>query len=754
MTCTLCELHKTAKTICIPGRGSANPDIVFVGQAPGEQEDQRGRVFCGPAGILLEEAVREYKLQPGFITNVVRCFPPKDRAPKKEEIAACKPYLLEELKQFKPKVIVALGTIPLRVLTGKHGIMDYSGQVVGELNGAKVFALYHPDYIVKVQKDLHKFEMHLRALRDLLKGQAEELDIKVDQLSAKEAVKILIDNLSEVITFDFETTGKMAWAGGELRCVGFNVAGKNFVVSAEDKDFNRLMEFVVKTCDTLQAHNSIFEMQWCLAKWGVCPKVQHDTMLMHHLVDENSSHDLEAVASQYLQVKSWGIHAKMIEKGWGWGDIPYNELAYYCGLDCHYTAEIGKKLRAEISSLKLEKFYNEVYQPLARLCAFLEYRGLKIDREFATSLRDQYEKDCLKLRDKLIVDYKLPEAFNPGSTKQVLKILEGLKVKTHAKTKGGSMSINEKALEPLRGKVPFIDTYLQWNDKQTAISNCLKKYPALLDKSDFVHASFNPGFQVTLRISVSKPPAQNIPEPTRGIVVSRFPGGKLLSSDYKQLEMRLLASEAGEKSLIDGLNRGEDIHDLTALAVFGKGFSEEDRFRAKGINFLTVYGGGAKKLSQSFGVKVDRAKEWLGKFWEARPRIEGWMQLQHKLVRENGNMTSRFGVKRRLPDAQSSDPYVVYRALRQAGNFPIQSQGACITNIAAILVDQYLVGKGLKSLLVHIIHDALLVDVFPGEEKQVKEIVRKIMEEEVPNKWCPWLTVTLPVDQTLTDRWE
>src|SRR3990167_567582 len=150
MSCHKCPLHKTCKSIQIWGRGEKkHPAYMFVGQAPGQEEDDQNKCFVGPAGQLLSDAIKEYDLYPNYLTNVVKCFPPNDRKPLKGEIDKCKYYLFKEIETVKPKMIVAVGAIPLQVLTGRKGISDYAGRVVAEWRGIPVFSIYHPSFILR-----------------------------------------------------------------------------------------------------------------------------------------------------------------------------------------------------------------------------------------------------------------------------------------------------------------------------------------------------------------------------------------------------------------------------------------------------------------------------------------------------------------------------------------------------------------------------------------------------------------------------
>jgi len=756
MSCTKCRLSQTCKSVKIEARGSDHPRVLFVGQAPGQQEDERNKVFVGPAGRLLLQAIQEYALKPARLTNLVKCFPPGDRNPRADEIKKCQPYLMKEIKDLKPEYIVALGNYALRALTGKTGVKIYSGRVVGQIDSSKVFALYHPSFILRVEETMPKFEMHLRELKRLLQGKNED-KIKVRIVGAREArelIESVIHHENEFVTFDYETTGIHKTSGAEIRCVGFHVSGQNIVVPANSSDFKAFMRWFLKNPVRKCAHNSIFERRWSMEEFGVAPKnLDIDTMLMHYLIDENARHELESLASQFLQVRSWDINALMVENKWTWATIPFEKLAYYNGLDVYYTHQLADKFLVEVE--EVDRAYYGTLLPLSRLCARLESRGLKLDEAHAKKVLKLYTERCDLLKKKMTRILKLENNFNPNSGAQVRKIASGvLKIETGEKTEGGQMSVKAEALEPFKDNHPFVEFYLEWKEKKTLCNNYLAKFPRFMDKNGLIHAGFNPGFIVTGRVAVSNPPVQNVPQDplVRGMFVSRFTSGQILSTDYDQLEMRLVASEANEKNLLQVFEKGGDPHDTTAELMFGKNFTKEERAIAKNINFGTVYGIQAYSLSKKFNVPKDTAYRWLERFERAYPGIYKWMREQHAFVRNKGYLRSRFSRMRRFPEAVGADDYTLARILRQAGNFPIQSQGADINNIAACLVDQNLRRGKYRSLLVNIVHDSIIIDVYPGEEKPVMELTKRVMEEEM-KAHTPWLRVNLQVSQELSKRW-
>lgn len=763
-TCTKCILHKTCKSINIGGRGSETPTVLFAGEMPGGEEDEQAKAFVGPSGRLLMQAIKEYSLTPCRITNAVRCHPPDNRTPKADEIKACRPYLVEEIRKYRPKIIATLGNIPLRALTGKTGVMSYAGSVVGEFEGAQVFALYHPSFILRYPANKARFEAHLKTLSRMIKGEEKQDAVKVNFVDCEMAKEIL-SRQDSFITFDFETTGKYSQYGGRITCVGFTCSdGTTLAVDASQRGFNPFMVWFLKSDKRKCAFNSVYETRWALDVWGIEPQnLVYDPFLMHYLHDENKSHALDSVASEFLQVESWDIAPEMKMNKWTWEDVPVPTLMKYCGLDTYYTHRLVKPLSIVLKDQGLVNFYQKILLPLSKLCARLEHRGIKIDVKHAKKWEDIYLAETVKLKKELCKLANLPDSFNPNSSKQLSEVLKKLKLKTTEKTKGGIMSVKASALEALEENSPFIHTYLKWKEKKVLANNFLQEYPKLVDVDGLIHPNFNCARIVTARIACSNPSAQNIPndENVRGMVTSRFNGGQILSNDYKQLELRLVASESNDPRMLGLFQKGVDLHDVTAKEMFGANFTDLDRKIAKNINFGTVYGISAYALSKKFNVPKQVAEEWVYQFRKINPHVFRWLKEQHNFVMQEGYLKSVYGQRRRLPEAVYKEPWVSYqdlpyevgRALRQAGNFPIQSQGACITNRAAILIDNVLNSDLEKtSIVCHVIHDAILVDVYPGEADKVMEICKLVMTEGM-QKETPWLKLPLEVSQDLSERW-
>lgn len=771
MRCNLCELSKTCTSVKIDGRGSETPTYLFVGEAPGEEEDLRGLPFVGPSGSLLTQAIKEFDLKPARVTNSVRCRPLNNKPPSPKEIETCKPFLFEEIIEKKPKMIVACGNVALRALTGKNGILKYAGRVVGDVGGTPVFAVYHPAYVLRYPYKGHTWERHFKELKKLTEGR---LDKQVDTqiVDNKKALELLKTSEEHFVTLDLETNGEYKQTGGQIRCIGFHTQDQTFVTELDGRPEHFLAsvaDLSIKKC----AHNSIFEMRWFLDECHRVPaNFTYDTMLLHYLLDENLPHDLESVAMEMMEVSPWKIELEMAERGWTWATVPIDTLAHYCGRDVYYTHHVMKKMikifKERPDLQPVYQYYKRVLLPLAELCAKFEQRGFHIDGAWAAKVDAKYQEENDKLYSKIagmhwvaqyIEERKAKDAefkLNLGSQRHVRDIVcTKLKLKPKGVTDGGQVSVDYDSLEPFRKKSAFVRSYMEWKDRETLRNSYTKKFPKFADKQGIIRPDHNPAFQVTNRISVKNPPLSNMPreKDVRGIVCSRFEGGSILGLDYRQLEMRLLASEAMERKMLDIFAAGGDVHNDTALKMFGPGFTPEQRSLCKNINFGTVYGIEEWSFSKKFYVTVEDAKEWLGRHREIYTEIYKWMDDQHTFIQKNGYVASRFGLLRRLPEAKRAQDKELKAIFRQAGNFPIQSQGASITNLAGIALNAALEKFWeFQSVFYHIHHDSLVIDCSPGEEGKIEELGRKIMEMDIPSQ-CAWLKVGLPVDVKKSYRW-
>lgn len=779
--CEKCPLHIHANHVCMAGRplGGEQPLIAFVGQAPGREDDEAGKPFVGPGGELLQQAIEQYKLGPAFFTNTVRCFPGTDRRgknipPTGGQISACSDYLAEELRTVHPKYIVAVGNHALKALTGKTGVTTWAGQVAGEYNGAKVFAFMHPDYIIAKAAELPRFEAHAKALAGLLRPQEEAKRPEVRELTPGEAKGILLGAGTLKIAFDFETTGFSPFEGHHIRTFAFADAQRGYWVKVEGSDHAlAFVKWFLQSDIRKIAQNLVFESLWSLFLTGKIPKnLDDDTMLLAHCIDSEGPKGLDLLASKYLNAPAYDIAPIMREKGWTYETVPLSVLGPYNALDAIYTKQLLKPLKAVLNG-NPGMIYNEILVPLAKLCARMEFRGMHLDAEWAGRATDKYRGEMDALAHRL---QNTPEVMklqrrmgkkevNFRSPLQMVKLfydIVGITCQERWKTPSGNRSAKAEFLDKVKDPPEVLVDYLAWKERDSVCMKYLEKFPKFCDEDSIVHPGHVPARQVTGRVSVVDPPIQTVPE---GIVVdgksdglvramfnSRFPGGKMISSDYKALEFRLVCSEADDTQFIEAFIGGLDPHALTAKDLFGKNFTPDDRGKAKVTNFSLIYGVTEYSLAPKLGVSQEEAARIIIQFRKKHPKIFVWMERQYERVRREKIAVNRFGRVRHLQDVTGLPEWRVNEIYREAGNFPIQSAGADITNLAIIEVDRKLRLTKAQSKVVLNHHDSITVDTHPDEVQSVKGLLVKVMQEEIPGR-LEWLKLPLQVDVKISDRW-
>lgn len=761
VSCTKCRLHKTCRSIQIEGRGSAHPDVVFVGQAPGREEDERDKCFVGPAGQLLLQAISSFGLKPAYLTNLVKCFPPSDRDPKADEISACKPYLDEELKRIKPKLVVLLGNIPLKGVLGLTGITNHSGRVV-EKDGRRYFPLLHPSFILRYPHNQALFENHLKELKRELKGEEAKHEQTV-KFTVKQARQFI--STAAELTFDYETTGIDTHTTGKVRCLGLSDGKVGAWVDAQESGFRDLARDLLTGPKTKIAHNSVFERRCSKENFGVYPRhLKWDTYAMHFLLDENSSHALDVLAGKYLDAPAYDIYHQMVEEGHTYATYPIEKIGPYCAKDALYTAKLAILFRKMLKEQNLLTTYKHIMRPLTEVIARMEVRGTYLDLSWQKTLEKSLQAEMFILKEKFIqLNAKrmdkvklVPNAFNMNSADQMRKLITvGMGIPIFEKTEGGKESVKAEVIEKIKHRHKTLPLYLDWKSKFTQLNNFVQKYPKFCDEKGIIRASINPCHVVTGRLSVTKPPLQAVDTDPRirGMFSSRFKQGGIASCDFRQLEVRLVASESGEEKLLSAIDKGVDLHALTAALLFGKGFTKEERNEAKRVNFGVVYGITGYALALQINKPEDYSQGLIDKFFDKYPKINVWMEAQKKFLNKNGYIVSRFGRVRRLGDTENLPNWQKEALQRQAGNFPIQSAGADLTNLSLIKLHTEFKDEKMKSIIFMQVHDSILVDVYPGEEKKVEANMKYVMSEHVPSR-CPWLRVKLDVDFSLHKRWE
>ena len=406
----------------------------------------------------------------------------------------------------------------------------------------------------------------------------------------------------------------------------------------------------------------------------------------------------------------------------------------------------------------MDKLYSEMEEPLMRVLAKMERDGVKVDlaqiEDFADSLRREtaaLEAEIRELADE--------PSLNISSPKQVGDVLfDKLKLDPKAKKSGrGSYTTDEATLTAIIDKHPVVGKILEYRAVKKLLSTYIEPFPSYVSSIDGrVHTTFNQALTATGRLSSSAPNLQNIPVRTergREIRKAFVPGtadGVIVSADYSQIELRIMAHLSQDKHLVEAFRNGIDIHSATAEKIFGVAHEEvtpDQRRVAKTANFGIMYGISSFGLAQRLGISRTEAKKLIDDYFAAFPAIRAFIDDTVAAARENGYVETLFGRRRYLPDINSKNATVRALAERNAVNAPIQGTAADIIKMAMINVDRKLTEASLKSKMVLQIHDELLFDVPEGETRTLMKVVKDCMENVME------LSVPLTVECNYGKNW-
>ena len=777
-SCTSCPLHKNAQHVCLMGSGPKKAKLMIVGEAPGAREDDENRAFVGPAGQLLDELLEEVGLhrEDVYITNAVKCRPPNNETPTRVHIKACSQYLVQELEEVEPEYVLALGNSALQALTGRSGITKYRGRL-HNLGGAQVLPTFHPAAALRSPKYLPAIKADFRALARYL-GNSHLGDngvpTRVRIIRNAGQFRWLLNRLAtaEVIAFDLETTGLNEFAEG-AQIVTFGVAwepGLAAVVPlhhdagtfAETASIlSRLKPVMERTDCRYVGHNAKFDTRW-LGHFGIYPPVSFDTMLASHLLDENGQHGLKPLSQLHLGALDYDI-GDDVKSAY---DVPLRRLAIYNGKDCDYTLRLYLHLREELKrEPRVARLFTKLTMPASRALLRVEAAGMYVDRDRLVDRAHETEykiTKCINYMDQYVPDDMKPINYN--SPAQVgLWLFGSMGLPILERTKGGAPSTREAVLFQLAKQHKAVEVLLRYRKWSKYYSTYITAWAEAIDPRGRLHTSYLLHGTVTGRLSSRGPNLQQVPRDTfiRSIIGAP-PGWKFIEADYSQIELRIAAMVAQEKSMLRLFAMGEDIHMSTACFMTGKipeQVTSEERKKAKAVNFGFLYGMGAQKFviyaRDSYDVEVTlaEAEKVRDRFFERYPRLRSWHDRQRRLATRYSRVQSPIGRIRHLPDVRSTDSDVRAESERQAINSPVQSFASDLMLVSLTRLDRSFPNNVAR--VVGSVHDALLFEV---REQHVDEVCAKIKEvmedtEYVRQVFGTEVTVPIEVEIKVGNHW-
>ena len=599
------------------------------------------------------------------------------------------------------------------------------------------------------------------------KTNIEENDHLYQYIDSPKAQKILVNNLlkQKAVCFDTETTSLNEL---EAELIGMSFSYKKGLayyvpISANQEEAQETVELFrpfFEDQNVLKiAHNLKYDAK-VLQNYNIDVTGKlFDTMIAHYLLNPDGRHGMDYLSEMYLDYKPFSIETLIGKKGKNQltlREVDIETQTAYAAEDADVTFQLYELFAPQLAKENLEELFYNVEMPLMKVLAKIELTGVKLDEKWLAQESIDLENDLRILESKI---FELSgEQFNMNSPKQLGEILfDKMQLDPKAKkTKTGQYATSEDVLQKLSSKHEIITSILEYRTLQKLKSTYVDALPSQIDKKDErVHTTFAQTVAATGRLASVNPNLQNIPIRTlrgqqiRGAFVSGA-GKKIISADYSQIELRLIAEISGEQNMIAAFQNGEDIHVSTAAKLFDIPLEEvtkTQRGQAKTVNFGIIYGQGAFALAEQTGLSRSEAKKMIDAYYENYPRLKEYMAEQVKKAQDFGYVETILGRKRHLKDINSSNFVVKAHAERNAVNAPIQGSAADIIKLAMIKIDHELEAQKLETKMLLQVHDELLFEVPIDELETVKTLIKKEMESAFTT------SVPLLVEVGVGDNW-
>ena len=574
---------------------------------------------------------------------------------------------------------------------------------------------------------------------------------KYISIVGEEAIKKLVAELEKEaeICIDTETTGIDA---NNVELVGLSFSTKEhegyYVPVANDGDGDNganhilsLFKPVFEKADITWIGQNL-KYDFLVLKWyGVELKGKtFDTMLAHYVIEPEGRRSMDLLSGQFLGYEPVSIETLIGKKGKNQGtmrDVALEQITEYAAEDADITLQLKNCFSPLLNKKGVNRVFEEVENPLVRVLVDMEYEGVKVDTAFLNEYSKVLEEDAKKAEESVFQQAGI--RFNLASPKQLGEVLfDVLKLDPKAKkTKTGQYATGEDVLSKMAAKHKIVDDILNFRELTKLKSTYVDAIPELINpRTGRIHTSYAQAVAVTGRLSSTNPNLQNIPirsergREIRKAFVPREQGRLLVSADYSQIELRIVAAISGDPNMCEAFKQGKDIHTATAAKVYGideADVTKEMRYKAKSVNFGIIYGQGAFGLADNLGISRTEAKEIIDNYKKEFPNIQKYMDQQINNAKELGFVETLMGRKRWLRDINSSNFTVRGFAERNAINSPIQGSAADMIKLAMIRVHNEMKKKHWESKMILQVHDELVFDVVEKELPALKDLILTCM---------------------------
>lgn len=775
----------------VGGKGDPNSPLMIIGESPGTKELREKLPFVGPSGWLLEKSLEQVEHVEPYYINAMQCFPGV-AADKKQEllaqgVAACRERVLAEIAKAPRKVILALGTPALFSVSGNYDlkITQERGRLFA-VGGTSVGCVssVHPAFLMRGGAGA-TYQQYLRDVKyalSLANGAPPKEAPKVQYLLARDerdirdiAKYFRALPVGQPIGADIETTG-FSFLSDRLLSIGFAAeADEIYIIPKKLIGLfqGALGEDVFDNQARFIWHNGKFDVKFLWQQKIRNARVDEDTMLMSYVLDENGGiHDLETVSSDWLGSPNWKAELeKHIPKGGTYDDVPEEVLYLYQALDIGNTRGLFDVMRPTINGDRnLRKAYERTLIPASNFLARVETRGIYVDLERVDQNKEWYGEKLDGYREgyaeiaKGFPDSGYTEKLM-GSWKQMQRLLyDDLKIQPYKGKRGTGKDLIEKLNPTTPIQVKAIKLLQLSRKEAKEYGTYVKNVAANIDLDSAVHTSYLLHGTRTGRLASKEPNLQNVPRNPRirGQYVAR-PGRRFIEPDLNQAELRALACFSNDAVLCNIYETaGMSLHDELRADIWGYakdwgaddtrrylvkfGLTEESRFtekgedriveeqkmRAKAVNFGIVYGREAFSLAEEFQIDPKEAQEWINAWFKKFPGAHEFLK-QCRAVPEKGQViVNNFGFKRRFGVVSAER---LKGMQNEASNFPCQSCASHITLHSGMEVIDRL-EDDFDSYICNLVHDSILIDI-PDDDTIATQVGRIVIDkmEEVPTKW-------------------
>lgn len=703
------------------GANERQCDVLFWSEAPGTEESQTGMAFVGPAGRLMQTLI-EAEL-PGAKVRLDHVCPEwlYGRKPHKPQYEYYAERAQEIIRQCSPKVMVLLGEHPYRFFAVPPPIQPTrrNGETLTVKDVPSVLSV-HPAYVLRSPKEISKLRMVFAVVKSLLR-RPEKNDALI--VSGADLAQRLKDCAKDEVAFDIETTS-LNPDTCDLLTASFTLSdGSTFVAPFFHPQSPGSVQSNLKALKKWWAqgprivHNAKFECHFMQRLTGQMPDKLTDTMLLGFLDDENKPRGLDDLAVRHCKARPWWTDIKG-----SFSEIPLNKLAGYNAKDTEYTHKLNRVIRSRLTA-EQQKVHDEILMPVTKVLVLMEQRGLKVDLDLMETNHRQLDR--MIQQRKRVVQQEFP-GLNVRSSLQMQELLfSRLGLKPIRKTKKGNPSADEETITHYAQTVPQLKTLGEMRLLQSLKSRIYEAWEEHIDDG-YIHGSMDLGIAVNFRLACNNPNLQNmerVPDEEtkegawlrklspRKLIHSRHKDGCLLQLDYSANQLRLMATVANVKPMIEAFEKGVDVHELTRVKLEPILRKHVERRIAKNANFTLLFEGTEYALYLKYGIPKTEGRELKEAWYKAYPEIPAYHQWTEQFIRKHQYIENCFGTRRHLPLMKGRGKEVDKhnRAMfRQGCNYPISSPEALLIYMAMIEIEEEVPHD--QGELILQVHDSLVLD--------------------------------------------